>query len=98
MPIKGGFFYPILHYYQPYDETIVIKAIVYTPIYAVAGKLRLAFCPHVTGCKTPLVGEEDLNSKEPIRLFSNNVGIILHMPKNRDIWIVSFNFFNRVNL
>eukprot|EP00794_Sanderia_malayensis_P004597 gene4597-5200_t len=85
MSLKRGRFYVILHYYQPFNEGIMSKAIIHTLFYSVSGFFQLNYCPHVSGCRTALVS--DALHHQAVYLTGNNIGITINLPENIRIWI-----------
>ena len=93
-PLKRGNFHVVVHYFQPYHKSIAASAILNTIYNSVAGRLAFDFCPHVRGCRAVLL-EEQFNSMQSIYISGNQARIILNLPANFKLWIVSFCFLLR---
>ena len=90
VPLERGYFFAVVHYFQPFHPSTTVKVIMNTFYSSIAGKIELKFCPHVEGCRAAVTSEDASSDRfTGLYLSGSVISATIRFPKGLSVWIVS---------
>ncbi|XP_065062458.1 laminin-like protein epi-1 isoform X2 [Rhopilema esculentum] len=88
VPLERGYFFAVVHYFQPFHPSTTVKVIMNTFYASIAGKIELKFCPHVEGCRAAVTSEDASSDRfAGLYLSGSVISATIRFPKGFNVWI-----------
>jgi len=89
IPLQRGYFNVIFHYFQPYHKSTVVRVIINTQFSSIAGNVRFSYCPHIDGCRAPILSADSLFDRlEGVFVSGSKLQVtFVNLPNGFHAWI-----------